>query len=418
MSEPRFHVFLDGAIDNTSDGIEEIVSAIANRYGLSGADLKSRLFQGKVRVKANVDRATAEQFAKDLAALGAIASIAPAPQADVAGAAGPPARPSTSAVVSGLSAASSSAKSAAKPTGSGFQSGLSAAFTAKTDDAASFGALDDNGAMFALSTLDSRLDGSRPSPTSPPRAAAKFGPSSDQDMLTLQDVAAPPGPRASAGITTTASSADTASATSRAGAANPATLAGASRFAPPSEAAEVEVTLADDFVPRMARGPSLAEKSLASASAAAALVTQTAAPQPSRSLREHFARWRVRFAIGVLVAIVVGLVPAMIVSAMHESSAFSVIDKNVKRLHAQAETYEAWESLDAMRANQLARKRSARRNATAIAMVVWSLAGAGVAYIWFRRLPWQRWVGDDANDADDADGANRANNAANATARG
>ncbi len=381
-------MFLDGAIDNTSDGIEEIVSAIANRYGLSGADLKSRLFQGKVRVKANVDRATAEQFAKDLAALGAITSVAPAPAPNAAAAAGPSSRPSSSVMTSGLSAASSTAKSAAKPTGSGFQSGLSAAFAAKTDDAVSFGALGGDEAMLSLSALDGRLDGRGPSPSSA-RNAEKLGPPPSDDMLTLQDVAPPPSVRTSGALAAATSSASGSSAN----------LPSASRFAPPSEASEVEVTLADDFVPRMARGPSLAEKSLATATAAAALVTEAAVPPPSRSLREHFARWRVRFAAGVLVAIIVGLVPAMIVGAMRESSAFSEIDRNVSRLHAQAETYEAWESLDPMRASQLERKRSARRNAAALALVVWSLAGAGVAYVWFRRVPWHRLVGDATDDA-------------------
>ncbi len=391
VSEPRFHVFLDGAIDNTSDGIEEIVSAIANRYGLSGADLKSRLFQGKVRVKANVDRATAEQFAKDLAALGAISSIAQAPEADAAGVVGPAARPSSSAMTSGLSAASSTAKSAAKPTGSGFQSGLSAAYAPKTDDAVNFGALEGNDSMLSLSALDGRLDGSGPRDGARPSArdAAKFGPPADDDMLTLQDVAPPPSARTSGTM---------AVATNTASGSN-VNLASASRFAPPSETSEAEVTLAEDFVPRMARGPSLAEKSMATASAAAALVVEAATPVPRRSLREHFAQWRVRFAVGVVVAIVVGLVPAMIVGAMRESGAFSEIDRNVARLHAQAETYEAWESLDPMRASQLERKRSARRNATALAMVIWSLAGAGVAYVWFRRVPWQRLVGDDSDDA-------------------
>ena len=391
VSEPRFHVFLDGAIDNTSDGIEEIVSAIANRYGLSGADLKSRLFQGKVRVKANVDRATAEQFAKDLAALGAIASVTPAPDAAAATNVSPTSRPSSSAMTSGLSAASSTATSAAKPTGSGFQSGLSAAFTPTTDDAASFAALEGNDAMLSLSALDGRLDGSASSPSSA-RGAAKFGPPPDDDMLTLQDVAPPPSARHSGTMNTASTAANNASGSG-------ASLPTASRFAPPSEASEVEVTLADDFVPRKAREPSLAEKSIAATSAAAALATAAATPQPRRGLREHFARWRVRFAVGIVVAIVVGLVPAMIVHAMRESSAFSEIDRNVARLHAQAETYEAWESLDPMRASQLERKRSARRNATALAMVVWGLAGAGVAYVWFRRVPWQRLVGADTHDA-------------------
>lgn len=364
VSDPRFHVFLEGAVDNTRDGVEELASAIANRYGLSQADLKARLFQGKVRVKANVDRATADQFARDLAGLGGITSVAPADAAADAASNAP--RPSTS----GLAAAASNAKSASKPVGGGFQSGLAAAFTATPatiDAPVSFGALD--GDAISLSSLDG-------SSASTAASAPQFGPPGEEDALTLRDDAPAP---ALAHITPRTAPA----------------LASSDRFAPPSEtSAATEVTLAEDLEPRMARATSLAERSVASASAAAVAATEASIAKPKLTLREHFANWRVRFAVGVFVAIIVGLLPAMLVHSMRESSAFADIDRNVARLHAQAETYEAWESLDPMRATQLDRKRSARKNATEIALVVWALAGAGVAYVWFRRVPWDRVVGD------------------------
>lgn len=363
VSDPRFHVFLEGAVDNTRDGVEELASAIANRYGLSQSDLKARLFQGKVRVKANVDRATADQFARDLAGLGGITSVAAVDAA--ADAANNAARPSTS----GLAAAASNAKSASKPVGGGFQSGLAAAFSATPATAeapVSFGALE--GDAISLSSLD----GSNAAIATP---TPQFGPPGDEDGLTLREDA----PAPSLAHITPRIVAPTASS---------------DRFAPPSETgAAAEVTLADDLEPRMARATSLAERSVASANAAA-VAAEVVNAKPKLTLREHFANWRVRLAVGVFVAIIVGLLPAMLVHSMRESSAFADIDRNVARLHAQAETYEAWQSLDPMRATQLERKRSARKNAAEIAMVVWAIAGAGVAYVWFRRVPWDRVVGD------------------------
>ena len=45
-------------------------------------------------------------------------------------------------------------------------------------------------------------------------------------------------------------------------------------------------------------------------------------------------------------------------------------------------------ALDAVRATQLDRKKSAHQTDALLGFLVWALVGGGVAYVWFRRIPW------------------------------
>ena len=51
-------------------------------------------------------------------------------------------------------------------------------------------------------------------------------------------------------------------------------------------------------------------------------------------------------------------------------------------------TPDAYATLDATRASFLERKRDERRNIAVIALAIWALVGGGIAYGWFRRVPW------------------------------
>ena len=66
-----FHVFVEGATDGSPAGLSKLADAIAKHYGLPAADLLARLQKGRFRVKGNIDRATAETYARDLQRLGA-----------------------------------------------------------------------------------------------------------------------------------------------------------------------------------------------------------------------------------------------------------------------------------------------------------------------------------------------------------
>jgi hypothetical protein len=96
---------------------------------------------------------------------------------------------------------------------------------------------------------------------------------------------------------------------------------------------------------------------------------------------------RARLAAGVALAIVLGFIPAHIVASLREDSAFRPIDSRVTAAHAAVDSLAAYEALDAIRAEQLDAKRSARDTIAMASMLIWAVAGGAIAYVWFRRRP-------------------------------
>jgi len=111
---------------------------------------------------------------------------------------------------------------------------------------------------------------------------------------------------------------------------------------------------------------------------------------PSRSDEEP--RWRL--AGGVLAAVVLGFIPASCVQSCRESAAFEKIDNHVATVQAQAASSATapipFARLDAFREEQAAKKKSERRNIAMVSMLIWALGGAGIGYVWFRRVPWDK----------------------------
>lgn len=87
-----FDVYVDGATETSREAVRELASAMAARYRLPAVELEARLTRGRFRVKAGVDRATAEVYLRDLAAIGARVRIVPAgePAVDAPGRSPPP----------------------------------------------------------------------------------------------------------------------------------------------------------------------------------------------------------------------------------------------------------------------------------------------------------------------------------------
>ncbi|MCE9574065.1 MAG: hypothetical protein K8W52_13045, partial [Deltaproteobacteria bacterium] len=194
-----YQVFVDRPRDASAGAHERLAGAMAARYGLQAADLEPRLRAGRFRVKANVDRETAEKFALDLERLGAEVSVIDDTGAVIDRAA--PARPSAPAIpaASGLAAAAPRASTATNPPSAlpprssapsiappsalpprasspsiapanaprsqtatnppsgAFTSGLSAAFGG-TDPGADLGVLGGESGGFSLATLDGKQD--------------------------------------------------------------------------------------------------------------------------------------------------------------------------------------------------------------------------------------------------------------------
>ena len=109
----------------------------------------------------------------------------------------------------------------------------------------------------------------------------------------------------------------------------------------------------------------------------------TSAPEMPRS----------RVVAGVLLAIVIGFIPAHLIASMREGKAFKKIDEQIIATQAAADTPEMYATLDPFREAQLARKESERRSIALQSLLIWGVVAAGLGYVWFRRIPWDRMPG-------------------------
>ncbi|MEP6861573.1 MAG: hypothetical protein ABJE66_13180 [Deltaproteobacteria bacterium] len=372
---------MDGAADASPAAKDQLAAAVAAHYGLPVADLQARIASGRFRVKGNCDRATADSYIRDLTALGARCSLEeaspsnaaktplPFPAVSVAPAQ-PPARPSQGVLPPRQTPSPATARTATPP--KGFQSGLAAAFSGE-QQVGSLGALDD-GALLKLSSVDGKEEGP---------AADAFAPPPTAPAATL-DGKAKPAPAKSAGP-----------------AAKPKDEP-LDMFAPPdADDANFAVDLAPDEVARAAKkrvgvppetepaepAPRISRPALQLPTDRASRPSlQTMTGPPATGLRDP----KTRFVVGIVIAIVLGFVPAHFIAHLQESSAFAQIDANVNAVQHDAVTPEDYTALDGFRAGQLARKHDERRNIALLAMLIWAAGGAGIAYVWFRRIPWDR----------------------------
>ena len=369
-----FDVYVVGSNEPGDEGLDKLAEAMSTRYGLPLDDLRSRLARGRFRVKANVDRATSDAYAKDLHLIGGRCSVEDAAQVD--GPSAPtavPPLPRTSTPPAGI-----------------YQSGLSAAFSDTSIPVAELGALGGGADQYSLSSLDGHDGhaGAKMPPTGsfgPPAATAKpSGPAKAPrprdvpvELETTLDGAGPGIPLAPA---------------------DPA-----DRFRPPdADDDDRPVELAVDELEHRARKrvptPPATEAVAPPPPAQGRTSTRPLSPA-ARAAGEPVAVMRRpsrlgvlgddghRFAAGVLLAIVLGFVPAHLISSSRERSAYAAIDAAVDVQQAKPDEYD---SLDAFRARKLDDKRGAKHDAMILAFALWGLVGGGIAYGWFRRVPWDR----------------------------
>ena len=381
-----FHVFVEGAADESPDGTARLAEAIANHYGLPAEQLKQRLDAGRFRVKGNVDRATADTYVRDLERLGARCTIEDAetspsratplpfpavrpatPPAGLPVARGPlgdqpPSRPSAppSALANMAPSRPSTPPSALAnmpraatppPVQGAYASGLSAGFGETAQ--AELGALGDADATFSLASVDGG--------TSDDAAIEK----SPEPMF------APP-PAKGAAPEKKPRPKD-----------EPVDM-----FAPPdAEDAAALVEIADDdkeFARKKVSTPSTNVPVVRASSP----VIATAPITTVKSKLGPLADERVRMIAGALLAVLLGFLPAHLYARSREKSAYAAIDQKLQSAQIAADTPDAWSALDSTRANALERKEDERRSIALIALVIWGLVGGGIAYGWFRRVPW------------------------------
>jgi hypothetical protein len=267
-------------------------------------------------------------------------------------------------------------------------SGLAAATAGASADLGALGR--DDGAI-ALASLDGEADEAIIEPTS--LAAASFAPP------TTKPPATKPAP----------ATARPATAPAAPQAPHPAV----DMFAAPEEESEMELALdvdvekqkkaataaavvslpggapARDSKPALGMAP---PRAATSPSMAAAADAPARPARPAFDLRKTLADAKVRFAAGVLAAVLIGFLPAMIVGSIRMGSAFAAIDQKLDAQQAQITTVEEYEALDRTRALALERKYAERKDIAITAFLIWAVVGGAVAYTWFRRVPWDRVV--------------------------
>jgi len=433
MASGQYHVFVEGPIETHQGADMALAAAMQQRYGLPAADVLARMRKGRFRVKGNIDKRTADAYAKDLATIGArvvvtedggsrgntgpidlhgstppagvpraatppggtprvaaSARVVTTPSSGVPRASTPPSGtprlstpprgskiaddPATAKTLlstsAGIPRASTLPVAAPRPpaqpaaalpastpptVSQQIRSGLAAAYSERTAPPASLGALDSVGDLSLAA-----LDGSDAAPP-PPAAPPTFEPPEPPPELKPPVVKFAPS-RPSPPVM-------------------PAPSKPLDLFAPPAETAGADALSLDVTTPQPTPVPTSpplrkSEPSLAKAPAEPPALVAVGPP-----------RWR--FAAGLVLAIVLGFVPAHLVASMRERSADKAIDDKVTALYEQATTEEAYAGLDAALAPLRARKQTAHRNSALLALLIWAAAGGAIGYVWFRRIPWR-----------------------------
>lgn len=372
MMALMFHVFVEGAKDASPAGVERLAAAMSEHYGLPVEDMRVRFKSGRFRVKANCDRATADQYKTDLEQLGAKVTVeaATAENSRPTPPAGFPAQRPQGVSLPPKTAPAEPAKPAQ------YASGLSAAFSGEAP-AASLGALEgiDAGSLSLASVDGSDSAGAKVDAAfAPPDAAglpASIGPAADKPEK--KDAAKKAKPKD-----------------------EPVDL-----FMPPdAEDAEMKVDVAADEVVHGARkrastpppvdAPPAApaqRRSQPSMQAVNAPMATSVASSKSHPLADE----RTRFVAGVVLAILIGFVPAHFIASMREKSAFGAVDETVTTTQAAVTSMDDYNKLDQMREDALNRKKESRKSIAIMAFAIWAAVGGAVAYGWFRRIDWDRF---------------------------
>jgi hypothetical protein len=398
-----FHVYVTGAEDRSNAGLATVAEAIAEHYGLPMDDLLGRLTRGRFRVKSGCDRATADQYRRDLVKLGARVVIEAASPTDRPSGASlpPPSRPTPPPMQaagtpppspSPVTPALGAPRVGTTTPPAGVQSGLAAAYSGQNAaaDLSAFDKLD--GA--SLAALDGSDGGAPPAAAAfkPPAATAgapgKPGaaakPARPKDVPLDMDFRPPDAEEAEMKMEIAADEIE-----HRARKRAPAVPA-ANTTATPS--AGVPTAPPSQPVPPPAAKPadpaSQSVPSLTPPAAKSRPSTPVLAVAP-RSRLGPLADERVRMAAGVVVAILLGFVPAHLIASAWERSAYRTIDAKVDHDYQEAEeSTDAYALLDTVRDHELDAKRSTRTNIVVVCLLVWAAAGVGVGYVWFKRVPW------------------------------
>lgn len=387
-----FHVYVE-APDRAPETITRLAEAIGKKYGVPVADLEKRLAAGRFRVKANIDRETADVYAKALGEHGAIVKIEEAAATPAAGTpttppANVPARTSSPSLPprnqsSSLPPANARSGSTSLPPPTVARTGTS-----------------------------SLPPANKPAPTVTSGLAAAYTPSSQMDLGALStdsislaslDGSDPVGEEAFAAPVDLSPTIEPAAPPPSGGKKAKPKDVPVDLFAPPeaAEDAAFQVELAADEIEHRAKklstppagvpvqAPPTASGSTPQLSARKKPITSpSGVPVTVAPDAQEAPRWR--FAAGVMLAIILGFLPAHLIASMREKSAFTKIDQEVIAQQNAADSAELYEALDGFRTAKQSQKQSEKRSIAMLSMLIWGVTAGGLAYVWFRRVPWDK----------------------------
>lgn len=372
-----YHVFIERAQDPSPKAIARAAMAIGQRYGLPPEAIEQRMSQGRFRVKANTDLQTARAFAGDLERLGVVCTIedvagtklglgTPPPQL---GTTAPPPRPAATRQASSPPPSAAHEPSAHERTVLGrdrapessssaaYQSGLAAAFGDEasrpdTDLGALGGAESQSFALAALDGSDAAQSedtnaSSFDPPPDPSARANLFRPPDEQDAAQNLELAVAP-----------------------------------ARPAPPPQAAlpgphEASAAIA---LPTTHAQHTVAAPAPPTSTTPSSPTPTTTSPL-TRAAQTLATRPRVRLLAGVMLAILLGFIPATLFASWREGSAYADSRNQLHKAYADAQTIEQWRGLDEMIKGERGVMNSTRQTIAITGILIWAAAGGGVAFV-------------------------------------
>lgn len=362
-----FHVFIEGSRDPSPTGKDRLARALGAKYGLSAPVVSQRLDQGSFCAWASVDAQTAQRLSQELDRIGAICTIredgGPPAAASSATRASPPPPvpkrpepPSPHSLLPQTPAGRSDDSALAGAGGADISLDLGALSTPTGADSASW----------SLSSLDGETDDA-PTAVGPTRVDPMPAAQPGDDSVTDQR-AAPVDP-----------------------------------FAPPDMDAEPDLDLSETVRPSgtIAQQAPQATSPGAGAAPAVSSYREVAATGPSslhtapllsriRHSIEESARYR--FAAGVIVAALIGLIPAQAFAWLKGSSAYDQIRTDLEGEYAAAETPTQWSTLTIARDEARGLVASKQQRIAVGGVLIWLLVAGAVAFVWFRVIDWDRGV--------------------------
>jgi hypothetical protein len=390
----KHQVFIERCRDSKPETAILLAKAIAHKYGIDPEQILGRLKEGSFRVKANLDFAEARKFMTYLEKEGALCRVVDEKGATVAQSSalivtlrGKPAKGTTTMQESAEKDAQEAQLASTltmepqkvaealplhtppPPPDGDYESGLAAAYTS-TPSSQDLGALSDasESGSLRLETLDgSSAEEEAKKPRSSVADTSDVAAFLPPDALAEQnielDMEPEEGPALAAAVTTPPPASEEAPAPGK-----------SARI---SAAQEVQESLEEEDK-AVDKGP----KKPPHEAALAAL---------SGSLTALSASERLRFAVGVVLAVFIGYGVVTLVASSQEASKYSPIIAELNAEYDVANTSVAWNALDDSRATAVETLEARRRGIVIMSIFVWFAVAGLFVFLWLRVVDWTRW---------------------------